>query len=76
MKALLPDDVSATDVAYLEDRVRVREGRPQLYGTQFSRQADGTMDHGPVEDPEHLDERRAAAGMQPIAEYRKGFTAR
>lgn len=73
MKALLPDDVSPTDVAYLEDRVRVREGRPQLYGTQFSRQADGTMDHGPVEDPEGLDARRAVVGMMPIDEYRKGF---
>lgn len=53
---------------YLEDRVRVNSGRPQLYGTQF-------VDHGkglqpqPIEDPEGLEARRAAVGMEPFEEY-------
>lgn len=36
MKAALEhDEVSAVHVAYLTDRVRNREGRPQVYGTQL-----------------------------------------
>jgi len=27
----------------------------------------------PVEDIEHIDERRAAMGMEPLSEYRKNF---
>jgi hypothetical protein len=28
-------EAAASDLAYLEDRVRVFAGQPQLYGTQF-----------------------------------------
>lgn len=59
---------SARDLAYLEDRVRVFSGQPQLYGTQF-RYDQGELKPEPIEDPEHLDERRAAVGLGPFAEY-------
>ena len=62
-------EVSRADVAYLEDRVRVHEGRPQLYGTQFHTDERGELVPRPIEDPGRLDERRAAAGLQPLAEY-------
>lgn len=55
-------------LAYLEDRVRVRAGQPQLYGTQFT-VTGGTFGPYPIEDPARLDERRAAAGLQPFADY-------
>jgi hypothetical protein len=61
-------EASARDLAYLEDRVRVFSGQPQLYGTQFSYEQDGLKPH-PVEDPEHLDQRRATVGLGPFAEY-------
>src|SRR5258708_30361017 len=35
MKAQPTEEVHVQDIAYLEDRVRVGDGRPQLYGTQF-----------------------------------------
>lgn len=70
MKALPPDEVAPADIAYLEDRVRVGSGRPQLYGTQF-RVVDGKVGPQPIEDPDHLDERRAAAGLGPFEEYRQ-----
>ena len=54
--------------AYLEDRVRVNAGQPQLHGTQFT-VTDGNLGARPVEDPERLDERRAAAGLEPFAVY-------
>jgi hypothetical protein len=62
-------------LAYLEDRVRVADGRPQLYGTQFT--AIGKdLAPSPIEDADHLDERRAAAGLPPFAEYEANLRAR
>ena len=61
-------EASAHDQAYLEDRVRIFSGQPQLYGTQFMYDKD-ELKPQPIEDPEHLDERRAAVGLGPFAEY-------
>ncbi|MFB4276500.1 DUF6624 domain-containing protein [Nonomuraea sp. MTCD27] len=66
--AVESDEASAHDFAYLEDRVRVRSGRPQLYGTQFHDGGDG-LEPMPIEDPGLLDERRRAMGLEPFAEY-------
>jgi hypothetical protein len=54
--------------AWLLDRVRVNAGQPQLYGTQFT-VTDGHFGPCPIEDPHRLDERRAAAGLEPFADY-------
>lgn len=66
-------EVSKSDVAYLTDRVRRAQGKPQLYGTQIYQEADanGTMQWvAPVvEDPEHIDQRRMEMGLEPWAEY-------
>jgi len=61
-------DASPAHLAYLEDRVRVNAGQPQLYGTQFT-VTDGVLGPRPIEDPGRLDERRADAGLEPFAEY-------
>jgi hypothetical protein len=61
-------EASPAHLAYLEDRVRVHDGRPQLYGTQFT-VTSGNFGPYPVEDPQRLDERRAAAGLEPFADY-------
>lgn len=70
---LLRDAVAAgqadpAELAYLTDRVRVGEGRPQVFGTQYTRGPDGAVPH-PIEDPEDLDVRRERAGLGPHAEY-------
>jgi hypothetical protein len=52
--------------AMLGDRIRALEGKPQRYGTQFDWDADGLMSPLPIEDPEHVDERRAAVGLSPL----------
>jgi hypothetical protein len=54
--------------AMLEDRIRVFEGRPQRYGTQLKPDAHGNMEPHAIEDAEHVDERRRAVGLEPIAE--------
>lgn len=68
-------EASPAHLAYLEDRVRVNAGRPQLYGTQFT-VADGEFGPCPIEDPQRLDERRAQAGLEPFADYEARMRAR
>lgn len=66
-------EVSQRNIAYLTDRVAVNEQRPQTYGTQWHEDAD---DFRPIEDREHVDERRAALGMEPLAEYESDLRKR
>lgn len=53
-------DAQARHWAYLTDRLCVGDGVPQVYGTQLEY---------PVADEEHVDRRRAAVGLPPLAEY-------
>ncbi|MDX1674326.1 MAG: DUF6624 domain-containing protein [Longimicrobiales bacterium] len=62
------DAMAAADVALLVDRVLVRQGRPQRYGTQFDLR-DGRLVAEPVEDLERLAGRRRAMGLPPMDEY-------
>lgn len=55
-------------VALLADRTRQHEGKLQLYGTQLSMKG-GKWTLDPIEDEAQVDERRAALGMMPLAEY-------
>ena len=66
--AVTSGEASTSDLAYLEDRVRVNAGRPQLYGTQFTI-VDGMLEPHPIEDRGRLDERRAQVGLEPFADY-------
>jgi thiol-disulfide isomerase/thioredoxin len=56
-------------VAYLTDRIRVGKGAKQLYGTQFQRRK-GRLVPAPIEDPDHLDERRRTMGLKSFADYK------
>ncbi len=55
-------------VATSIDRVLLAGGKQQLYGTQFDTSG-SKCEPLPVEDPEHLDQRRDAAGLGSIAAY-------
>ncbi|MDR3444220.1 MULTISPECIES: DUF6624 domain-containing protein [unclassified Dyella] len=63
--------IRPSDYAMLVDRVRTNHGKPQLYGSQFVGDAakPSDMHLSPVEDPAHLDERRARMGLMPIHDY-------
>ncbi len=63
-----PDESPPAAVATLEDRLRIGAGRKQIYGTQLSRAADGTLALAPLEDREHVDLRREAAGLPPLGQ--------
>jgi hypothetical protein len=71
-RKLIESEVDAGSVpmwqlAYLDDRIRVSEGRLQRFGTQFEVTPDGAK-LCPVEDPGTLDERRLKAGLSTLAE--------
>jgi len=70
MKAVPEGEVTKRQVAYLEDRVAVNEKRPQTYGTQFWEHGD-IYEPRPMIDPDHVDERRVAIGMETLEEYRE-----
>ena len=66
--AAAASEASAADVALLEDRTLTHDGKPQIYGSQF-RIVDGELVPYPIQDLARLDERRASAGLVPMAEY-------
>jgi hypothetical protein len=70
-RALLEREVAAGQVplwqyAYLDDRIRVFEGKPQRFGTQFELTPDGPS-VCEVEDLNLLNKRREEAGLEPIS---------
>ena len=70
MKTLPKDEVDPRDTAYLTDRVLVGTGKRQLYGTQVIFK-DGKLIPNPIENPDQVDERRKAIGMESLQEYLK-----
>ena len=76
MRTMLPSitesyhrgDISGGAVATLIDRIEVKAGRPQIYGTQLSLQ-NGRWILDPIGDSSHVDERRKKMGLSTLAEY-------
>ena len=66
-------EATVIELAYLTDRLLLHEGQPQVYGTQMTRDASGRMVPCELRDPDGLDERRAAVGLEPFAEYARHF---
>ena len=63
-----------SDLALLEDRVLMREGKPQLYGSQVVTNPEtGEKELYQVSDEINVDARRAAMGLGPLADYLAWF---
>lgn len=61
---------NSSSLALLEDRVALRKGGKQIYGSQIGRdQETGEYFVSPLIDPENVDKRRAEVGLGPIADY-------
>ena len=59
-----------SSLALLEDRVALREGKRQIYGSQIGQDPDTRQYFvSPLDDPDHVDERRASVGLEPLAVY-------
>lgn len=65
MEAAPTGEVSLQNIAYLTDRVRINEGREQVYGSQLG----DNFKPQPIEDEANVDARRAKVGLPPLAEY-------
>jgi hypothetical protein len=67
-RAVERGDASPADLAYLTDRVLLASGDLQLYGTQLTVH-EGQFVPARLRDPESVDARRAAVGLDPIAAH-------
>ena len=59
-----------SSLALLEDRVALRQGKMQIYGSQIGRNLE-TQEYyvSPLEDPDNVDKRRAEVDLGPLADY-------
>jgi hypothetical protein len=65
---------SATNLALLEDRVALKHGSPQMYGSQVIwNMKDNTSIIAPLSDPDNVDKRRASVGLGPLSDYVSAF---
>lgn len=76
LKKVDENDVNKSNIAYLEDRVRVNTGRPTLYGTQFFQTSEGGFGPREIEDNENLNKRRAKMGLESFEEYEQKMRER
>jgi len=72
-EAVKKDNASPANLALLEDRVALRQGRRQVYGTQLAIDEEtGEPYVEPLEDPDNVDKRRAEMGLEPLQDYLSG----
>ena len=69
-EAVKQGNASPGSLALLEDRVALRQGKRQIYGSQIGRDPE-TGEHYvlPLTDPENVNERRKEVGLGPIEDY-------
>lgn len=59
-----------SNLALLEDRVALGQGKKQIYGSQVGRDTETQLYYVlPLEDPDNVDKRRSSVGLQPLADY-------
>lgn len=69
-KAVEEGKASATDLAYLVDRVLVAQGKKQIYGTQVKRDTNSNYYIvPPIENPENVNIKREQVGLGAIKNY-------
>lgn len=58
------------NLAMLEDRVALKQGKRQIYGSQIGRDEESLLYFvSPLEDPDNVDQRRAEVGLRSLKEY-------
>jgi antitoxin component of RelBE/YafQ-DinJ toxin-antitoxin module len=64
------DGIEGQDVAQFTDKVSIKLGKKQVFGTQ-AELVDGKIVFAEIENEETVDPLRAQMGMPPLAEYKK-----
>ena len=62
-EAVKKNDASPINFVYLNDRIKVAQNKPQLFGTQFKRNINGTRIPFPIYKPSRVDKRRKKYGL-------------
>ena len=63
-------NAQGSSLALLEDRVALRQGKRQIYGSQVGRDNESGKHYVlPLDDPDNVDKRRAEVGLPPLADY-------
>lgn len=75
-EAINQGEAEAWCFAYLQDRVLTISGKPQLCGTQHDIDESGIAYPLPIKEPEKVDERRKAMGLDPLSEATKRIQER
>ncbi|SHL46350.1 DUF6624 domain-containing protein [Flavobacterium saccharophilum] len=74
--AVKKGNAKAGSLALLEDRVALREGKKQIYGSQVSNHPTTKIPFVfPLEDPDNVDKRRASVGLGTMSDYLKYWNA-
>lgn len=71
-KSVLEGESRGSHLALLEDRIQMRNGNPQTYGSQITTDKEtGEQVVYEVRDPEYVNQRRKEVGLGPIEDYVK-----
>lgn len=69
-EAVRNDKADVSDLALLEDRVALEQGKRQIYGSQIGKNPETKLYYVlPLDDPENVDKRRRMVGLMPMASY-------
>jgi len=68
--AVKKGNANSRSLALLEDRVALRQGKKQIYGSQLGRDKVTKVYYlRPLEDPDNVDKRRNEVGLGTIQDY-------
>ena len=67
-------NASAAQLALLEDRVAIRQGKKQIYGSQIGRDPNTNQYYVlPLDDPDNVNKRRKKVGLEHFEKYLKNW---
>jgi hypothetical protein len=69
--ACLQKEGSCMEYAKINDRILVNTNKPQTFGMQFRYNSKRQLEPFPIKDPEYVDQKRLAIGLEPIKKYLK-----
>jgi hypothetical protein len=73
--AALDGEASVVHLATASDRLAVREGRPQRYGTQLRQVGACAWDYYRLDDPARVEARRKRLGLPSLEEHKRTINA-
>lgn len=72
-KSVDEGESNKADFALLQDRILMRQGKDQIYGSQVVFDDKGQPEFYPIADEKNVNDRRTNMGLEPIEEYAERF---